>query len=98
MKRRSAVFVGELISQAINNSDTLSKGMKEGDIMRAWREVAGELLFQYTAKLYIRNSTIYVQFSSASAKAEFFNNRHKILKGINEVAGDRSIKYISVIG
>lgn len=97
MKRRNAIFVGELISQAINNNETLSKGMKEGDIMRAWREVAGENIFQYTSKLYIRNSTIYVQFSSAVARTEFFNNRYKILKGINNIAGDNYIKYISVI-
>lgn len=97
MQRRKAVFVGELIRQCISNSDILVKGMQEADVVNAWREIVGETLYSYTTRLYIRDQKLFVEFSSAVAKKEFYGRRYQILNELNKIAGKTLIKFIYVI-
>lgn len=83
--------------QTIANDDMLSRGMKEGDIVRAWEDSAGEAIARYTSKIYIRDGKLFVQFSSASAKSAFYQRRYEIIDALNRAAGEKYIKFITVL-
>lgn len=97
MQRKKPIFIGELIKQSMNNNAVLAKGMQEADIVNSWRDIVGETMFSYTTKLYIRNQQLFVEFSSAAAKQEFYTRRHYILNEINRVAGKILIRFIYVV-
>ncbi len=71
--------------------------MQEADIVNRWREIVGENIYNATSRLYIRNQQLYVEFSSAAARKEFYNQRYNIINRINYVAGKVLIKFIYVI-
>ena len=97
MQRRKPIFIGELIKRSVSDDKVLQKGMQEADIVNAWREVAGEVMFSCTMRSYIRNGRLFIELSTSAAKAEFYRRRHQILNDINRIAGSEVIKFIQIL-
>lgn len=97
MQRRKPIFIGTLIKQSVADNRILTKGMQEGDIVNAWREAAGEVLYSCTLRSYIRNGRFFIELSTSAAKAEFYRRRYQILKDLNTIAGSEVIKFIQIL-
>lgn len=97
MQRRKPIFIGELLKKCINDNDILAKGMQEADIVNAWKDVVGDTLYNYTTRMYIREHKLFVEFSSAIAKKEFYSRRYQIINELNRIAGKTVVKFVYVI-
>lgn len=62
----------------------LDASVNEEDIINAWKEITGELIFKLTTKIYIENSCLYVSVNSPALKNELMLVRTNILKKIKE--------------
>lgn len=96
MKRTEPTLAGNILKDLISSSETFSRGMLEAKAMNAWHNVVGANLSDATQKITLRDGKLYVTFSSASARSEFFARRHEIKDGLNRAAGRKVVTFIVV--
>lgn len=96
MKRVEPVRVGDIIDQIISSEKGMSRGLCEGRALAAWNDVVGPLIAEHTIKISLRDGRMYVSFSIAAARQEFFSRRKDILHQLNERAGMKVVNFIAV--
>lgn len=97
MEKKYPVRLGDLMRTKLPDNNTFANGMKEATIMKSWLEVVGQDIAESTIKLYIREHKLYVGFSSATAKTEFYAIRKNVLYKLNGKVGEVYLKLIIVI-
>ena len=96
MRRTESTSIGDIIKEIIKNDVTLSRSIREGRVLNAWRDIVGNAIADATNKISITNGRLFVSFSSASARSEFFLRRNEIKKALNKIAESPVIEYIIV--
>ena len=56
-------------------------------VERAWKEVLGPMVMQYTRNIYVRDHILYVSLTSAVLRSELTLCRERLVKSLNEYAG-----------
>lgn len=96
MKRKNAQTIGEVIQDYFQENNELYEKMLEIRIQRAWGEVLGPMIMQYTRTVYVKNHILYVSFSSSVLRSELTLCRERLVKSLNEYAGSTVINDIVI--
>lgn len=56
--------------------------LNEDDIIAAWREITGELIYKLTSKIYVQNNCLYIKVNSPALKHELLMVRTSVLDKI----------------
>ena len=65
-------------------------------IERAWREVLGPVVTQYTRNIYVKEGILYVFLTSSVLRSELVLCRERLVKSLNEYAGAEVIHDILI--
>jgi hypothetical protein len=96
MRRKNAQTIGEVLNDFFKENTELRKRILEIRIKRAWGEVLGPMIQQYTRNIYIKNNTLYVSLTSSVLRNELTLSRDKVIKSLNDYAGSPVIHTIII--
>lgn len=82
--------------QIVDSDSVAQKALLESRALAAWREVVGVAMAEATQKITLRDGRLFVVFSSAAARNEFFLRRFSIRYAINDKVGANVVKFIVV--
>jgi predicted nucleic acid-binding Zn ribbon protein len=69
----------------------LDDKMAERRLISAWEEVMGKMIANHTKDLYIKHKQLFVTLDSAALRNELAMAKTKIIKMMNEAAGQEVI-------
>ena len=74
---------------AMNHEDNteLYEKMMEIRVQRAWGEVLGPTIMQYTRNIYVRDKVLHVSLTSSVLRSELTLCRERLGKSLNDYAG-----------
>ncbi len=85
------------VIQDLLNAYKLRGKMKEVQLVNSWDKVMGKTISNRTKEVFIRNKVLYVRIISASLKQELHYNRTKVIKLMNDEAGEEVINEIVIL-
>ena len=78
--------IGSILSEIIK-TNKLEPGLNQVSVEDAWRNTMGNGVNTYTRNIILKNSTLYVELTSAVLREELSYGKEKIIKIINEELG-----------
>ena len=96
MKRRNTQSLGEVIRDFFEDNTELYEKILEIRIRRAWGEVLGKMVMQYTRNIYVKDRVLYVSLTSSVLRSELLLCRERLMKSLNEYAGSAVIRDIVI--
>lgn len=96
MKRKNTQTLGEVIRDFLEENKSLREKIYISRVERAWTEVLGTMVMQYTRNLYVKNRVLYVSLSSSVLRSELSLSRERLVKSLNEHAGAEVIDDIVI--
>ncbi len=96
MKRNNSQKLGELLRDFFEDNTELYEKMMEIRIRRAWQEVLGPMVLQYTRNVYVKDRVLYVSLTSSVLRSELVLCREKLVKSLNDYAGSQVIRDIVI--
>jgi len=96
MKRKNAQTLGDVIKDFLEENKILREKIYISRIERAWTEVLGTMVMQYTRNLFVKNRILYVSLSSSVLRSELTLSRERLVKSLNEHAGAEVIDDIVI--
>lgn len=86
MKRRNTQKLGEVLRDFFEDNTELYEKMLEIRVQRAWGEVLGPMVMQYTRNIYVKDRVLYVSLTSSVLRSELTLCRERLVKSLNEYA------------
>jgi hypothetical protein len=96
MKKKNAQSIGEVLNDFFSDQPDLYERMLEIRVQRAWGEVLGTTILKYTRNIYVKNHVLYVSLTSSVLRSELMLSREKLIKNLNDYAGDTVITDIVI--
>lgn len=96
MRRRNAQTIGEVLRDFFEDNTELYENILEIRVQRAWKEVLGSMVMQYTRNIYVRDHILYVSLTSSVLRSELTLCREKLVKSLNDYAGAMVIRDIVI--
>lgn len=78
--------IGSILSEIIK-TNKLEPGLNQVSVEDAWRNTMGNGVNTYTRNIILKNSTLFVELTSAVLREELSYGKDKIMKIINEELG-----------
>ena len=72
----------------------LSGKLAEHKVIEGWEKLMGKMIAKHTTHISISNKKLYLQLDSAPLRQELFFSREKLIKMLNEEAGEEVIREI----
>ena len=72
----------------------LSGKLAEQKIIDGWEKLMGKMIAKHTTHINIRDKKLYLHLDSAPLKQELFYSREKIIKMLNDEAGEEVVREI----
>lgn len=94
MKRRNAQKIGEAFGEFFESNPELHKRILEYRVQKAWSDVLGPYIAQYTRSMYVHNGVLHVSLSSSVLRNELMLSRERLIANLNEYAGANVIRDI----
>ena len=69
----------------------LSGKLAEQKVIVGWERIMGKMIARHTKQVSISNKKLFIQLDSAPLKQELFYSREKIIKMLNEEAGEEVV-------
>lgn len=79
-------MIGEVLRDIFEENTEMYEKILEIRIKRAWGEVLGDMVLQYTRNMYIKDKVLYVSLTSSVLRNELTLCREKLVKSLNEYA------------
>ncbi|HEY8661706.1 MAG TPA: DUF721 domain-containing protein [Hanamia sp.] len=89
------VSMGEALKEFLNKS-RLKSGVQALQVEEAWEKIMGKTIANYTDKIEIIKSTLFISTSVAPLKNELIYQKAKIIERVNEALGERVITEVVV--
>lgn len=89
------VSIGEALKEFLKKS-RLKSGVQALQIQEAWAKIMGKTIANYTDKIEIINSTLFISTSVAPLKNELIYQKEKIIERVNEALGEKVIKEVVI--
>lgn len=96
MKRKNAQTLGEVIRDFLEENRSLREKIYATRVERAWGEVLGTMVLQYTRNIYVKNRILYVSLSSSVLRNELTLSRERLVKSLNSHVGAEVIDQIVI--
>ena len=77
-------------------TSNLSGKLAEQKVIDGWEKIMGKMIAKYTRQISIYDKKLFLQIDSAPLKQELFYSREKIIKMMNEEAGEEVIKEVVI--
>ena len=74
----------------------LSGKLAEQKVIDGWEKIMGKMIAKHTRQISIYDKKLFLQIDSAPLKQELFYSREKIIKMMNEEAGEEVIKEVVI--
>lgn len=95
MKKKKVLTISEILPNAINSfTPEVKEQLELPSIQRAWQQLLGETLCQYTSDYNFNNGVFYVKVNSAMLRNDLFLQRHNLLLKLNKTIGSDLVKSI----
>ena len=91
----SELSIGDALKEFLKKSK-LKSGMQAMQIKDAWEKIMGKTISNYTDKIEIINSTLFIYTSLAPLKHELTYQKSKIIERVNEELGEKVILEVVV--
>jgi hypothetical protein len=89
------VTIGDALKEFLKKSK-LKGGVQAMQIKEAWEQIMGKTIANYTDKIEIINSTLFIHTSVAPLRNELVYQKPKIMERVNEALGEKVIKEVVV--
>jgi hypothetical protein len=89
------VSLGDAIKEFLKKS-ILKSGVQALQIEDAWEKIMGKTIANYTDKIQIINSTLFISTSVAPLKSELNYQKEKIIQRVNEALGEKVIHEVVI--
>lgn len=96
MIRKNTQTIGEILRDFFEDNTELYEKILEIRIQRAWGEVLGPMVLQYTRNIYVKDRVLYVSLTSAVLRSELTLCRDRLVKSLNQYAGSVVIRDIII--
>ena len=96
MKRTQAIPISEILSDFYKENPQIRQKILEVRVERAWGELLGPMIVRSTQQLFVKNSVLHVFLNSSVLRNELIMNRKRLLKNLNDYAGEEAIKDIVI--
>ncbi|MEG1544530.1 MAG: DUF721 domain-containing protein [Tannerellaceae bacterium] len=87
MIRKNTQKLGEVLRDFFEDNTELYEKMLEIRLQRAWGEILGPMIAQYTRNLFIKDRVLHVSLTSAVLRSELLLCRERLVKSLNDYAG-----------
>ncbi|MGN6297308.1 MAG: DUF721 domain-containing protein [Ginsengibacter sp.] len=91
----SELSIGDALKEFLKKSK-LKSGMQAMQVKDAWEKIMGKTISNYTDKIEIINSTLFIYTSVAPLKHELTYQKSKIIDRVNEELGEKVISEVVV--
>ncbi|GHV54712.1 hypothetical protein FACS1894181_18520 [Bacteroidia bacterium] len=96
MKKRNAQTISEALNEFLAGNDSLRERLLIIRIQRAWGEVLGPSILQYTRNIYVKNRVLHVFLTSSVVRNELLLSREQLVKSLNDYVGAEVITDIAI--
>lgn len=86
MLRKNAQTIGEVLRDFFEDNTELYEKILQVRIQRAWGEILGPSIAQYTRQVYVRDRVLYVSLTSSVLRNELSYCRDRLVKSLNDYA------------
>lgn len=83
--------IGDILKSFVETNN-LQQGLDKVNVQKAWEELMGNGVNNYTTAVKLQNETLFVQLSSSVLREELSYGKDKIVKMLNEHLGKDLIK------
>ena len=94
MMHRNAQTLGDAIREFFEDNAELRGKILEIRVMRAWGEILGPMVAQYTRN--VKDKVLYVSLTSSVLRSELVLCRERLVKSLNDYAGSEVIQDIVI--
>lgn len=96
MMHWNAQTLGDAIREFFEDNAELRGKILEIRVMRAWGEILGPMVAQYTRNIYVKDKVLYVSLTSSVLRSELVLCRERLVKSLNDYAGSEVIQDIVI--
>ncbi|MDR2475276.1 MAG: DUF721 domain-containing protein [Bacteroidales bacterium] len=96
MKKTNAKAIGELLNDFFDSNNPLREQIQIMRVQRAWGELLGPSIMQYTSTIYVRNRVLYVSLTSSVLRNELILSRERLIQSLNKHVGAQVIDNIVI--
>ena len=96
MKQTKSLHIREILQDYYRENPQLWQKILEIRIQHAWGEMLGPTIMRATQNLYVKNHVLYVFLTSSVLRNELFLSRKRLLKSLNDHAGEEVIRDIVI--
>lgn len=89
------VSIGDALKEFLKKSK-LKSGIQALRIEEAWEKIMGKTIANYTDKIEVINTTLFISTSVAPLKNELIYQKQKIIERVNEELGEKVIKEVVI--
>ena len=89
------VSIGEALKEFLKKS-RLKSGVQALQVEEAWEKIMGRTIANYTDKIQIVKSTLFISTSVKKKKNELLYQKEKIIERVNEALGEKVITEVVV--
>ncbi len=93
VKRTNDQSLKQAIDQMLKTFH-LDQKVNETRVINSWEAVMGKSVSNRTTQIYMRNKKLFINLNSASLREELQHAREKIIKLLNEEAGQEVVEEI----
>jgi hypothetical protein len=87
--------IGDALKEFLKKSK-LKSGVQALQVQEAWGKIMGKTIANYTDKIEIINSTLFISTNVAPLKNELIYQKAKIIERVNEALGEKVIKEVVI--
>jgi hypothetical protein len=89
------VSIGDALKEFLKKS-RLKSGVQAMQVKDAWEKIMGKTIANYTDKIEIINSTLFIYTNIAPLKNELLYQKAKIIERVNEALGEKVINEVLI--
>jgi predicted nucleic acid-binding Zn ribbon protein len=97
MAKHKAESIGTLLAEFFRGTEAETT-LLERKIPALWKEVLGNTVAQFTGEMEVKNGTLFVHIHSAALRQQLFEQRHMIIKKLNEASNAKVLTDIRLLG
>ncbi|MEO6705077.1 MAG: DUF721 domain-containing protein [Ginsengibacter sp.] len=89
------VSIGDALKEFLKKSK-LKSGIQAMQVKEVWEQIMGKTIANYTDKIEIINSTLFISTNVAPLKNELLYQKVKIIERVNEALGEKVINEVII--
>jgi hypothetical protein len=89
------ISIGDALKEFLKKSK-LKNGVQAMQVKEAWEKIMGKTIANYTDKIEIINTTLFISTNIAPLKNELIYQKTKIIERVNEALGEKVIKEVVI--